>query len=77
VVQEYEDILGLARKGEDICECVLGGSKEFTSLAEFILQNRPEFNAARFFPIDKSMLFGILNVGISFLLVIIQFKINP
>jgi hypothetical protein len=77
VVQEYEDILSLARKVEGICECVFGGSKEFTSLAEFILQIRPEFNAARFFPIDKSMLFGILNVGITFLLVIIQFKINP
>jgi hypothetical protein len=77
IVKEYEDLLTLVcRVKVRMREYVLQTSQELTSLAEFMAQNRPRFEAASFFTIDKSMLFSILYVIVTFLLVIIQFKIN-
>jgi hypothetical protein len=76
-LKEYEGILTLTRKIEAwVCEDVVRKSKEFRSLALIVAQNRPEFNAARFFSIDKSTLFSILSVLVTFVIVIIQFKIK-
>jgi hypothetical protein len=36
--------------------------------------SRPEFTAARFFPINRSTIFSILNCIITFLIVMVQFK---
>jgi hypothetical protein len=59
-----------------VCEYVSPGCKVFMSLALMIVKNHPEFNAARFFSIDKSTLFSILYVLIIFVTVMIQFKIK-
>jgi hypothetical protein len=54
-----------------VCEDVSPGSKVFMSLALMM-----QFNAARFFSLDKSALFSILYVLITFVTVMIQFKIK-
>jgi hypothetical protein len=77
MMKEYEDILMLACKLETcLNEDILYGSKNFRSLADILWQNRFEFNTARFFSINKSTLFRVLYVMITFLIVIIQFKMN-
>jgi hypothetical protein len=68
IVKEYEDFLSLVcRVKVRMREYVLQTSQELKSLGEFMAQNRPRFEAASF---------SILYVIITFLLVIIQFKIN-
>jgi hypothetical protein len=59
-----------------VCEDFPPESKKFKALALMIGKNYPEFNAARFFSMDKSTLFSILSVIITFVIVIIQFKIK-
>jgi gustatory receptor len=49
-------------------------NKEIQVFIDVVLHNRPEFRAARFFSIDRSTLFSVLNSLTTFLLVIIQFK---
>jgi gustatory receptor len=48
--------------------------EEIQVLVDVVLHNRPEFKAARFFSIDRSTLFSVLNSLTTFLLVLIQFK---
>jgi hypothetical protein len=50
--------------------------EESISLKQMVCQNRPEFEAARFFALDKTALFKIVNTIVTFLLVIIQLKSN-
>jgi gustatory receptor len=47
--------------------------KELETFTDFVECNRPEFTAARFFPIDRSTLFKILDASITFILVMLQF----
>jgi gustatory receptor len=49
-------------------------NKEIQVFIDAVLHNRPEFRAARFFSIDRSTLFSVLNSLTTFILVMIQFK---
>ncbi|CAH1380251.1 unnamed protein product [Tenebrio molitor] len=49
-------------------------NEEIQVFIDAVLHNRPEFKAARFFSIDRSTLFSVLNSLTTFLLVMIQFK---
>jgi hypothetical protein len=49
-------------------------NKEIQVFINVVLHSRPEFRAARFFSINRSTLFTVLNSLTTFLLVIIQFK---
>ncbi|KAH0813380.1 hypothetical protein GEV33_009411 [Tenebrio molitor] len=49
-------------------------NEEIQGFIDALLHNRPEFKAARFFSIDRSTLFSVLNSLTTFLLVMIQFK---
>jgi gustatory receptor len=49
-------------------------NEEIQVFIDVVLHNCPEFRAARFFSIDRSTLFGVLNSLTTFLLVLIQFK---
>jgi hypothetical protein len=51
-------------------------SDHLKSLIDGVIQFRPEFTAAGFFFIDKTTLFSIVNCTVTFLLVIVQLKIN-
>ncbi|RZC42337.1 7tm 7 domain containing protein [Asbolus verrucosus] len=74
VLKEHEEILALTSKMQlsiDLC------SHEHAQLEIFIhvvSNNRPVFKAARFFSIDRSTFFSILNTITTSFLVIIQFK---
>ncbi|XP_068901867.1 uncharacterized protein [Tenebrio molitor] len=48
--------------------------EEIQVFIDAVLHSRPEFRAARFFSIDRSTLFSVLNSLTTFLLVMIQFK---
>jgi gustatory receptor len=49
-------------------------NKEIQVFIDVMQHNRPEFRAARFFSINRSTLFSVLNSLTTFLLVMIQFK---
>jgi gustatory receptor len=49
-------------------------NKEIQVFIDVVQHNRPEFRAARFFSINRSTLFSVLNSLTTFLLVMIQFK---
>ncbi|CAH1380245.1 unnamed protein product [Tenebrio molitor] len=48
--------------------------KEIQVFIDVVTYNRPKFKAARFFSVDRSTLFSVLNSLTTFLLVMIQFK---
>jgi hypothetical protein len=75
ILQKHAQILSL------VCKLAATSESRFVkmklnSLLNAIMHLRPEFNAARFFFLDKRLLLGILYTIITFLLVIIQFKLN-
>jgi gustatory receptor len=49
-------------------------NEEIQVFIDVVQHNRPEFRAARFFSINRSTLFSVLNSLTTFLLVMIQFK---
>jgi gustatory receptor len=49
-------------------------NEEILVFIDVVQHNHPEFRAARFFSIDRSTLFSVLNSLTTFLLVLIQFK---
>jgi gustatory receptor len=72
VIKKCDEILSQAYRLES--ELTSYDNEEILVLIDGLLHNRPEFRAARFFSIDRSTLFTVLNSLTTFLLVIIQFK---
>jgi hypothetical protein len=74
ILKEFEALVNLSQRLESsLSDLVLHKGNNF---AASILHNRPEFNAARFVSIDRSIIFSILNAVTTVALVIIQFKPN-
>jgi hypothetical protein len=69
ILKEFEALANLSQRLES--DLVLHKGNNF---AASIRHNRPEFNAARFVSIDRSIIFSILNAVTTVALVIIQFK---
>ncbi|XP_068901853.1 uncharacterized protein [Tenebrio molitor] len=77
VLKEFDLLVDLSRQLEiSLFNLVLHKGNEFYKFSAALLHNQPEFHAARFFSIDRSIIFSILNSMTTFLLVIIQFKYN-
>ncbi|XP_068901854.1 uncharacterized protein [Tenebrio molitor] len=77
VLKEFKLLVDLSGQLEtSLFNLVLYKGNEFSNFSAALLHNQPEFHAARFFSIDRSTIFSILNSIITFLLVIIQFKYN-
>jgi gustatory receptor len=72
ILKTSDEILAQAYRLENLLAWYEG--KEIQIFIDVVLHNRPEFRAARFFSIDRSTLFSILNSLTTFLLVMIQFK---
>jgi gustatory receptor len=72
VMKKCDEILWQAYRLES--ELTSYENKEIQVFINVVLHNRPEFRAARFFSINRSTLFTVLNSLTTFLLVIIQFK---
>jgi hypothetical protein len=73
ILQQSDQILALACKMQ--ASATNWNSQQYKQLqtfVEFLEHNRPKFRAARFFSIDRSLLFKILHAAITFLLVMIQ-----
>ncbi|EFA05765.1 gustatory receptor 39 [Tribolium castaneum] len=49
-------------------------NKQFEKFLKTVLSNGPEFSAVRFFSIDRSTIFQIMNSIVTFLIVVIQIK---
>jgi hypothetical protein len=75
IVRKYSEIVASSYKLEADNDVVVI-SDHLKSLIDAVGQFRPEFTAAGFFFIDKTTLFSIVNCTVTFLLVIVQLKIN-
>lgn len=75
VTKEFDKILAVAYKIETWSVC-FDDPKNSKEILKYFLNHRPNFTAARFFTIDRSTIFSICNSFTSFLIIIIQFKIN-
>ncbi|XP_068901859.1 uncharacterized protein [Tenebrio molitor] len=74
VREEFEGLLSYCYQ---IQECVSGSmlnENEFYAFTNIVSQNMPQFTAARYFYIDRSAIFSILNSVTTFILVMIQFS---
>jgi hypothetical protein len=76
IIRKYSEIEALSYKLEAANDSVVIINDHLKSLIDAVGQFRPEFTAAGFFFIDKSTLFSIVNCTVTFLLVIVQLKIN-
>ncbi|XP_044260151.1 uncharacterized protein LOC123008429 [Tribolium madens] len=77
ILKTVEDILSQAYKLEaSFDDLATYETDEVQIFIDVVQHNRPEFKAARFFSIDRSTLFSVLNSLTTFLLVMIQFKEN-
>jgi gustatory receptor len=69
ILNEFDNLLDLAWQRKGLNPHL---DKEFKLFVSFVECNRPRFTAARFFAIDRSTLFKIINSSIGFFLVMIQ-----
>ncbi|KAJ3620274.1 hypothetical protein MTP99_004240 [Tenebrio molitor] len=76
VVQKHAQLLVLVSELETNYQGVSSVNQQLNSLLNTIEHLRPKFEAARFFSVDKTILFTVLYSIVTFLLVIIQFKLN-
>jgi hypothetical protein len=76
VVQKHAQLLVLVSELETNYQGVSSAKKQLNSLLNTIEHLRPNFEAARFFSVDKTILFTVSYSIVTFLLVIIQFKLN-
>ncbi|KYB27093.1 gustatory receptor 45 [Tribolium castaneum] len=77
ILKKVDDILSQAYKLEaSFDDLATYETDEVQIFIDVVQHNRPEFKAARFFSIDRSTLFSVLNSLTTFLLVMIQFKEN-
>ncbi|XP_068901861.1 uncharacterized protein [Tenebrio molitor] len=72
ILKKCDEILAKAYRLEALLTSY--ENEEIQVLIDVVQHNRPEFRAARFFSIDRSTLFSVLNSLTTFLLVMIQFK---
>ncbi|XP_044261022.1 uncharacterized protein LOC123008999 [Tribolium madens] len=71
IVNENEEINKLLQT-----DPIFRKNKQFEKFLKTVLINKPKFSAARFFSIDRSTIFQIMNSIVTFLIVVIQIKID-
>jgi hypothetical protein len=76
VVQKHGQLLALVIELETNCQGVPSANKQLNSLLDTMEHLRPKFEAARYFFVDKTTLFTISYSLVSFVLVLIQLKLN-
>ncbi|RZC42336.1 7tm 7 domain containing protein [Asbolus verrucosus] len=69
ILKEFEKIWKIVFKMQ-----IWSEHQKFETFVAIVSHSRPKFTAARFFLIDRSTLFSIVNTILTFLLVLIQFK---
>ncbi|XP_068901868.1 putative gustatory receptor 39b [Tenebrio molitor] len=72
ILKKCDEILAKAYQLEGMMSSY--ENEEILVFIDVVQHNHPEFRAARFFSIDRSTLFSVLNSLTTFLLVLIQFK---
>ncbi|RZC33522.1 7tm 7 domain containing protein, partial [Asbolus verrucosus] len=73
ILKEYNSILAASHKMVPSTKWHLHKNDEIHAFVSSISNYRPNFTAARFFSIDRSTVFSVLNSVSTFLIVIIQF----
>jgi hypothetical protein len=77
ILECYDHIVMTACRLESVMsEVYISKGERSISLITVVCRNRPKFEAARFFALDKTTLLKILYSIVTFLLVIIQLKSN-
>lgn len=77
VVHEAQQIVLMAHKWHRrFGDQFLKEKQEIQNFIGVVVDNLPNFSAARFFIIDRSAIFSMLYTIITFLIVMIQFKEN-
>ena len=75
ILNEHNEILSLSHKLEIMVKKLqLDKTYDISSFIGAISEYKPVFTAARFFTVDRSAIFSVLNSITTFLLVMIQFK---
>jgi hypothetical protein len=75
VSKEFDKIVTVAREME-VTDVVVDGVVDKGTFLSTILNFRPNFTAARFCSINRSIIFSVLNFFTTFLLVMVQLRIN-
>ncbi|CAH1380228.1 unnamed protein product, partial [Tenebrio molitor] len=72
--EEYEELLSYCYEMQEYLDNSIFDEDDMCAFTKSVSQNIPEFTAARYFYIDRSAIFSIMNSITTFLLVLIQFK---
>ncbi|KAJ3620233.1 hypothetical protein MTP99_004201 [Tenebrio molitor] len=72
--EEYEELLLYCYEMQECLDNSIFEEDDMCAFTKSVSQNSPEFTAARYFYIDRSAIFSIMNSITTFLLVLIQFK---
>ncbi|KAJ3620239.1 hypothetical protein MTP99_004206 [Tenebrio molitor] len=72
--EDFEELLSYCYEMQECVADSIVEEDEMCAFTKSVSENIPEFTAARYFCIDRSTIFSILNSITTFLLVIIQFK---
>jgi hypothetical protein len=76
VLQKHAQLLALVSELETNHQGVPSVNQQLNSLLDTMEHLRPKFEAARYFFVDKTTLFTISYSLVSFVLVLIQLKLN-
>ncbi|RZC33359.1 7tm 7 domain containing protein [Asbolus verrucosus] len=77
VLKKFVEILRLSMKLEVISsDMTKDKNDQIRSFIDVVLHNRPKFTAFRFFEVNRSTIFRILYSIVTFLIIMIQFKLN-
>jgi gustatory receptor len=72
--EEYEELVSYCYEMQECLDNSIFEEDDMCAFTKSVSQNSPEFTAARYFYIDRSAIFSIMNSITTFLLVLIQFK---
>ncbi|RZC32400.1 7tm 7 domain containing protein [Asbolus verrucosus] len=76
ILKKFDEIFYLSNKQEAISKDGFEESYQIDKFVRMVGYSRPRFTAARFFSIDRTIIFSALGSITTFLIVIIQLKLN-
>ncbi|EFA05768.1 gustatory receptor 43 [Tribolium castaneum] len=76
IIEEFEGLISLAYRFENCDLDLIIDKNEICEFIKNVSQNRPKFTAGRYFVIEMTLIFNILDSMTTFLLIVLQFKEN-
>jgi transposase-like protein len=72
ILKQSNEVLTLTYRLEALANLSLCEYEELEAFIDFVQNNLPRFRIARFFSVDRSILFKMLDSSIAFFLVLLQ-----